>query len=68
MGTSSSFPIGQNLLGHLEDRADILFLHVSSSPSQGMAEAWALELPFRFWAYVARLQDNLLAVVGQGIG
>jgi len=68
MGAFSSFPIGQNLSGHLEDRTDIPFLRVSFSPSQGTVKGWALELSFRSRVHVARFQGNLLAVVEQGIG
>jgi hypothetical protein len=50
------------------DRTNIPFLRVPSSPNQGTVKEWTLGFQFQSSGYVVRSQDNLLAVIEQGIG
>jgi len=59
----------QNLFSlHSDDSATVSFIRIPSSPKQETVTERRLELPFRFKSQAVRSQDNLLAVVEQGIG
>ena len=51
------------------DRIPIIsFIRIPSSPTQGTAEEWSIELPFPLEHYYVCAEVNLLAVILHGTG
>jgi len=68
MGTFQLHGAGQDIFSaYLEYNMAIYLLRAPSSPSQETTEEWTLELPFRPMNHIVHSQDNLLAVLEQGI-